>query len=91
MSAAPGCPVKDVLVEYDPLYEKLYDVRREAQTMGNLVEQDMTPVIAVLRRQAPVHKSGAHRRIGAAWCFRIAGAVAVALLRLGRNRACVSV
>jgi cytochrome P450 len=46
----------DVLIADDPLYEELYDVRREAQEMGNLVERDMNPAMGVLRDRAPVQK-----------------------------------
>ena len=44
----------DVLVADDPLYEELYDVRREAQQMGNLIERDMNPAMNELRDRAPV-------------------------------------
>ncbi len=46
----------DVLLADDPLYRELYDVRREAEAMGNFIERDVTPEIAALRAQAPVHK-----------------------------------
>ncbi|TAL03060.1 MAG: cytochrome P450 [Rhodospirillaceae bacterium] len=46
----------DVLTADDPLYEELYDVRREAVDMGNLVEQDMTSAMSALRDRAPVQK-----------------------------------
>lgn len=46
----------NVLTTDDPLYEALYDVRREALEMGNLVEEDMNPAMSALRDQAPVHK-----------------------------------
>jgi cytochrome P450 len=45
----------DVLITEDPLYLELYDVRREAQVMGNLVEEDRTAAISALRTKAPVH------------------------------------
>ena len=45
-----------VLVADDPLYEELYDVRREAQEVGNFVEQDMNPAMGLLRDRAPVQK-----------------------------------
>lgn len=48
--------MNDVLTSEDPLYRELYDVRREAEVMGNLVEEDVTPTLAALRAQAPVHK-----------------------------------
>lgn len=35
----------DVLTQDDPLDKELYDVRREAQAMGNLVEEDQMPRI----------------------------------------------
>jgi cytochrome P450 len=46
----------DVLTADDPLYEQLYDVRREAMELGNLVEQDMNPRMNALRERAPVQK-----------------------------------
>ena len=44
----------DVLIADDPLYEELYDVRREAVDHGNLVEEDMNPAMGALRDRAPV-------------------------------------
>lgn len=46
----------DVLIADDPLYEELYDVRREAEAMGNYIERDATAEIHALRARAPVHK-----------------------------------
>lgn len=46
----------DALLADDPLYEELYDVRREAMEIGNLVEEDMNPAMNALRDKAPVHK-----------------------------------
>lgn len=54
----------DVLTADDPLYEELYDVRREAEAMGNLVERDVTPDIHALRAQAPVHKGRLRELLG---------------------------
>ena len=48
--------MSDVLLADDPLYEELYDVRREAEAMGNFIERDVTAEIATLRAQAPVHQ-----------------------------------
>ena len=56
----------DVLTADDPLYEELYDVRREAEAMGNFIERDVTAEIAALRAQAPVHKGKAARAAGPA-------------------------
>jgi cytochrome P450 len=55
---------QDVLTSDDPLYEELYDVRREAETIGNLVERDVTEEIHVLRAQAPVHKGKLRELLG---------------------------
>lgn len=53
---APG-PADDVLTADDPLYEELYDVRREAEAVGNLIEVGaVMPRIHALRARAPVHK-----------------------------------
>jgi cytochrome P450 len=48
--------MSEVLLADDPLYEQLYDVRREAEEFGNLVEQDMNAPMSSLRAKAPVHK-----------------------------------
>ena len=40
----------------DPLYEQLYDVRREAIEMGNLVEGDMNAAMSALREKGAVQK-----------------------------------
>lgn len=45
----------EVLLADDPLYRELYDVRKEAEAIGNLIERDVTPDIHALRAQAPVH------------------------------------
>jgi cytochrome P450 len=47
--------MSEAIAADDPLYRELYDVRREAETMGNLIEGDMNPAIAALRAQSPVH------------------------------------
>lgn len=54
----------DVLTTDDPLYLELYDVRREAEVMGNLVEIDPYPPIAALRESAPVHKGFLRQLLG---------------------------
>jgi cytochrome P450 len=54
----------EVLIADDSLYEELYDVRREAQEIGNLVEQDMNPAIGVLRDRAPVQKGFLRELLG---------------------------
>ncbi|CAN7331608.1 cytochrome P450 [Phenylobacterium sp. LjRoot225] len=46
----------DVLIADDPLYEELYDIRREAAEMGNLVEEDMNPAMGALRDRGAVQK-----------------------------------
>src|SRR6266702_8733309 len=53
-----------VLVADDPLYEELYDVRREAQEVGNFVEQDMNPAMGLLRDRAPVQKGSLRELLG---------------------------
>ncbi|CAN7314844.1 cytochrome P450 [Phenylobacterium sp. LjRoot225] len=45
-----------VLIADDTIYEELYDVRREAEHAGNLVEEDMNPAMNALRERAPVQK-----------------------------------
>ena len=56
--------MNDVLTTDDPLYTELYDVRREAEVMGNLVEIDPYPPIAALRERAPVHKGFLRQLLG---------------------------
>jgi cytochrome P450 len=48
---------RDVLTADDPLYAELYDVRREAESVGNLIDVNaVMPRLHELRAQAPVHK-----------------------------------
>ncbi len=54
----------DVLLADDPLYRELYDVRREAEAMGNLVERDMSGEIAALQARAPVHRGKLRELLG---------------------------
>ncbi len=55
----------DVLTTDDPLYEELYDVRREAEDIGNFIDVNavMAPVHA-LRAAAPVHKGRLRELLG---------------------------
>ena len=48
--------MSEVLIADDPLYEELYDVRREAQEIGNLIEEDINPAMGALRGRAAVQK-----------------------------------
>lgn len=54
----------DVLTADDPLYEELYDVRKEAESIGNFVERDVTAEIHALRARAPVHKGKLRELLG---------------------------
>lgn len=54
----------NILTTEDPLDRELYDVRREAEVMGNLVEEDMAPALAALRARAPVHKGSLRSLLG---------------------------
>jgi cytochrome P450 len=55
----------DVLTADDPLYEELYDVRREAEGIGNLVDVNaVMPQIHKLRAEAPVHKGRVRELLG---------------------------
>jgi len=56
--------MSDVLTADDPLYEELYDVRREAEAMGNFIDRDVTPEIHQLRAAAPVHKGKLREILG---------------------------
>lgn len=55
----------DVLTADDPLYEELYDVRKEAESIGNLTElSQVMPRLHPLRAQAPVHKGRVRELLG---------------------------
>ncbi len=55
----------DVLTTDDPLYEELYDVRREAEGIGNLVDVEAAvPRLHALRAEAPVHKGRVRELLG---------------------------
>ena len=55
----------DVLLADDPLYEELYDVRREAEAMGNAVDVGaIMPRVHALRAQAPVHEGKLREILG---------------------------
>jgi cytochrome P450 len=63
-SQAEGSGAGNVLLGDDPLYKELYDVRREAEAMGNLVEEDVGPRTAELQAAAPVHKGKLRELLG---------------------------
>ncbi|MDR2856765.1 MAG: cytochrome P450 [Novosphingobium sp.] len=55
----------DVLTADDPLYEQLYDVRREAEDIGNFIDVGaVMPQVHRLRAQAPVHKGRLRELLG---------------------------
>ena len=54
----------EVLTARDPLYEELYDVRREAEEAGNFVEGDMNPKMNALRERAPVQQGFLRELLG---------------------------
>jgi cytochrome P450 len=54
----------EVLLSDDPLYKELYDVRREAEVIGNLIDRDVMPEIHALRAKAPVHKGKLRELLG---------------------------
>jgi cytochrome P450 len=55
----------DVLLADDPLYEELYDVRREAEDIGNAVDvAAIMPAVHQLRAEAPVHKGRLRELLG---------------------------
>lgn len=54
----------EVLLADDPLYEELYDIRKEAEAMGNFVDRDVTPEVHALRAKAPVHKGNLRELLG---------------------------
>jgi len=57
--------MSDVLLADDPLYEQLYDVRREAEDIGNAVDVGaIMPQVHKLRAEAPVHKGRLRELLG---------------------------
>ena len=54
----------DTLTTDDPLYEQLYDVRREAMEVGNFVEGDINPTISALRNRGAVQKGYLRELLG---------------------------
>lgn len=55
----------DILLADDPLYEELYDVRREAEEIGNSVDvAAIMPAVHRLRAEAPVHKGRLRELLG---------------------------
>lgn len=58
-------PSDDILTADDPLYEELYDVRREAEAIGNATDVGaVMPQVHRLRAQAPVHKGKLREILG---------------------------
>jgi cytochrome P450 len=55
---------QDVLTSDDPLYEELYDVRREAEAIGNFVDREVMDEVHALRAKAPVHKGKLRELLG---------------------------
>jgi cytochrome P450 len=55
----------DVLTADDPLYEELYDVRKEAESVGNSVEvAAIMPAVHAMRAQGPVIKGRLRELLG---------------------------
>jgi cytochrome P450 len=56
---------QDVLTADDPLYDELYDVRNEAEAIGNLTDVNaIVPQLHALRAKAPVHKGRVRELLG---------------------------
>lgn len=53
-----------VLTGEDELYDALYDVRREAEEVGNYIDVDPYPLMAAQRRIAPVRKGFLRELLG---------------------------
>ena len=64
MPVQPSPSMTDVLIADDTIYEELYDVRKEAEHAGNLVERDMNPDMNALRERAPVQKGFLRELLG---------------------------
>ncbi len=67
--------MNEILTAHDPLYEELYDVRREAEEAGNFVEGDMNPAMNALRDKAPVQAGFLRELLGMPAYQRHAAAV----------------
>jgi cytochrome P450 len=63
------------LTDDDDLYGALYDVRREAEEVGNYIEGDPYPAMNALRDQAPVHKGFLRQLLALAPYHRHKGAL----------------
>jgi cytochrome P450 len=75
MTAEERVRMSTVLTTDDPLYEQLYDVRKEALEMGNLVEGDMNGPMSALREKGAVHKGFLRELLQLPTHFRYAMAV----------------
>ncbi len=65
----------NVLTDDDELYGALYDVRREAEEVGNYIEGDPYPKMNALREQAPVHQGFLRQLLSLAPFHRHKGAL----------------
>jgi cytochrome P450 len=54
----------ELLIAEDELYEQLYDVRREAEEIGNLVEFDVNPLMNAARERGAVQKGSLRELLG---------------------------
>lgn len=59
----------------DDLYEALYDVRREAEEIGNYIDHDPYPTLNALRERAPVQKGFMRQLMGLPTFHRHKGAL----------------
>lgn len=65
----------NLLTSDDSLYDSLYDVRKEAEEIGNYIDIDPYPGINALREQAPVHKGFMRDLLGLPTFHRQRGAL----------------
>lgn len=56
--------MNSLLTADDPLYRELYDVRREGEILGNLVEKDMNPELKSVRERGGVQKGFLRELLG---------------------------
>ncbi len=65
----------NTLTQDDELYDALYDVRREAEDVGNYIEGDPYPGMNALRAAAPIHKGFLRQLLDLPAFHRHAGAL----------------
>ena len=66
---------KSALVQDDELYDQLYDVKREAEELGNYIDVDPNPLMGALREKGPIHRGFLRELLGLPAYHRHKGAL----------------